>query len=579
MFNLRQIFERLLKVFRSGTMSLKKIDLHSTDIWNDLDALRVKGKAHVLSVALYQFPQKEAQFAEIYCPNHSGKDGFKPDCSSSLSSLPQRSTSSPALHQNWTRGSIIYQVGSLTKCVIAVAIFRLIKEQTPCDPDYAIELDSPAIPLYYKWFQKRYPQVPITKEHHLETNPHVKSLLRHANGFADLGDIIFAPDGTFVLPEEDFLETAVTFTNTLSDEDRRGGAEYSNANYIFLGLLIELITGKPLALALKLLVFDRLGMNDTSMDPKHLENHRQTHPFAVGHQVASDDTVRTTSFNHLLANSVQSASMGLRSSTRDLTAFARGIFACHFGKSEFLSRNEHQLLFTGQPFTPFGRFSVLDEGLIGSESHVLNLVPTLDAQRLEQKKIGSEVLYPAHHKSGYVDGFSSMFVMLPKQMISIVVLSDSLSSLDTPEVTVRYLLQRMLPQNYLRGAFELASQNQVVVANALAELEAKSSTSKTKGSFPLAKDIAGTYQHQHKHCRQKIIVSKEGTARIYFDENLQSQEMPMVRVNENEVRLLIDQPLSLERWAQWRNIDFIVRESFNGRLLQRGRHEYRLIRE
>lgn len=551
-------------------MTFRDVNLQSAQVWNDLDEIRVAGGTHVLSVALFEYHKKEPQIVELYCPTHSQQDGFKAECSSPTSP-PLRATSSASLPpQAWAKGSLVYQVGSITKCAIALAILRLIKLTANDGPDYAVELDSFALPLYFNWLRKRKPDAAI-QERTLDTNPNVENLLLHRNGFVAMNAAFFAPDEQFILPEEKFLEVAIDLTHGRPISERRGETEYSNANYIFLGKLIEVIWNQPLALALKELVFDHLGMGNTSLDPLHLDTLKKS--LAVGHRVASDGTQKSTSADHLLTNSVQSASMGLRSSARDLTSFAQGIFTSLLGLSKVPDKEEVKLLLAGTAgdlFTPFGRSSELRDGPIQSESYATNLGWNPNIPKSGQKIIGPKFSFLAHHKAGYVDGFGSIIVIFPHQMTSLVVLSDSLASLDTSDMVVRYLIQQLLPLSKPQNMMVAASHAKQAISKALARIEASSSPQENK--FPPATGIAGTYQHTI--CNQKIRISDTGTARFLFNEDVQSGEMHVVRIAKDVIRILTEIPLSLERWAAWQNLDFSYHKTPHGSYLMRGRDIY-----
>lgn len=537
-------------------LTLKTIDLESEEIKHDLDRLRAAGGVQTLSVGLYQYPE-EPQLLEICSPGKSSSDKSGHMFPSPGIALTQ-ALDLPSSNIQSAKGSRIYQVGSCTKCAITIAIARLARETRNEHADYKVELTQPALPLYYRW-RKRWMPNDTTEWVELDSQPNIKSLMMHLNGFADLNDILFAYDGKFILPEEGFLEMMVRLTNKRNSDKGCEPFEYSNVNYIFLGMLIETVKNKPLAAALDELVFKDLRLQETSLDLEVLRGLETTRNFATGRLVSSDGRVALTPADYLLANTIQSASMGLRSSVRDLISLTRTILKDPTGERHFLSQEEVESLIKGNPSTPFGLFSSLEREALLSESYVRNILPDSSQFWKARAKRDEDVKIYAQHKAGYVDGFGSGMVVLPQQMTSLVVLCDATGTLDTAECVVNYLLQRLLPFPPLKDVLREALDSQIVVASLLAQIEADSMPS--TANLNLAKDLAGTYQHHL--CSQKIAIADTGLAKIYHDDSVRSREMPVVYLSKDKIRILSGVPLSLERWGRWRCVDFDVHRTSN----------------
>jgi D-alanyl-D-alanine carboxypeptidase len=113
--------------------------------------------------------------------------------------------------------------------------------------------------------------------------------------------------------------------------------KYSNSNYILLGMIIEKVTGEPLASAYRQRIYEPLGMTDTLLEGfdsglKRVQHSFLKSGFKAGYKARRRDWkdaglggVYDVSGNYRLYNSWAWAAGGISSTTADLDRFLVGI--------------------------------------------------------------------------------------------------------------------------------------------------------------------------------------------------------------------------------------------------------------
>ncbi|WP_433445108.1 serine hydrolase domain-containing protein [Nonomuraea sp. CA-141351] len=126
-----------------------------------------------------------------------------------------------------------------------------------------------------------------------------------------------------------------------------GTFNYSNTNYILLGMIIEKLTGHSLATELKRRIFTPLGMRDTYLPVKAAEGIKGPH----GHGYMKDDKGAVVDVDKLNATTMLGAG-GVISTAHDISAFQRA-----FVQGKLLSNSLHKVItdpVPGQPSPPQG---------------------------------------------------------------------------------------------------------------------------------------------------------------------------------------------------------------------------------
>jgi D-alanyl-D-alanine carboxypeptidase len=138
-----------------------------------------------------------------------------------------------------------FRIGSVTKTFVATVILQLVDEGELTLED---TIDT------YGFTVQNAPFITI------------RQLLNMTSGLPDytqvpaLLELVLADPGRAVTPQE-LVDYAATLPSALPGE----GYAYSNTNFIILGLIVEQLTGMPLAHALAERIFEPLGMANTAL--------------------------------------------------------------------------------------------------------------------------------------------------------------------------------------------------------------------------------------------------------------------------------------------------------------------------
>jgi CubicO group peptidase (beta-lactamase class C family) len=163
-------------------------------------------------------------------------------------------------------GATLFQFGSTGKTFTSVAILRLVEEGT-------VDLDAPV--------RTYVPELRLQDEHVAETIT-VLQLLNHTAGwegddFTDTGD------------GDDAVARYVEHMAELRQFTPPGYVvSYNNASLALAGRVIENVTGRVYEQAMKELVLDPVGLNDTLF----FANDVMTRRFAVGHRREEDGSIK-----------------------------------------------------------------------------------------------------------------------------------------------------------------------------------------------------------------------------------------------------------------------------------------------
>jgi len=155
-----------------------------------------------------------------------------------------------------------FPIASLTKSITALAVMQLVE-------DGKIELDAP-VQRYLPWFRVADPG--------LSARITVRHLLNQTSGL---------PTSAGEIPLADFdarpgaAERHARALSTLALDRPAGSAyEYSNANYILLGLIVEAASGEAYADYIRRTILTPLGMSQTTT----LQATARQNGLAVGHR-------------------------------------------------------------------------------------------------------------------------------------------------------------------------------------------------------------------------------------------------------------------------------------------------------
>ena len=463
----------------------------------------------------------------------------------------------------------IYAIASYTKVLINAAFARLL-----CHDLYrhlGLSWQTPACDLFNR-LRKSGGKSTIRR---LWGNPGLRQLLSHFNGFAPMNRYLLAPDGTFVMSEEEFVQDGPRIT-----EDRykdkypdREWQEYSNGNHIFAGMILEQVTGRGLQEALQELLFGWLGLTHTIVSEAALAN-AVNNSLVVGYHIKSEKQKAFTVPKKYLSDVVEVAALGVRSSTEDIAKLNR-VFLESLGEETLntfpkatmtgIFRPEYKMS-GGGAVTLGGLFTALDSEVPGEESlnqtfRTSNSSPTY---RLGVRPDGSSC--DVYYKGGSVDGFASSVYLLLNDRAFIIVLGNSSGPLDPTDHIARYILQEAF-QLRPRVDFVNSIEREFRVSSAYVDRIADEDMPATIMSLDV-RDLAG--QYQHSRYTQQLTVTPAGRVKIHGkittdQKQKSSSSMKIVYIGVNKIRILEDEtPFGVDRWSAWEDLEFLVRRETNG---------------
>lgn len=141
-------------------------------------------------------------------------------------------------------------IASVTKSMLAVSVLKLVEEGL-------VGLEDPVATHLPEFDSLVNPPGPVT----------VSYLLRHESGIPDYTEELFRSRPIRqALTQQMTSREKLALTTAMPWVLKPGsGAEYSNSNYLVLGLLVERLRGRPVAEVLRNDVFEPLGMKSTLM--------------------------------------------------------------------------------------------------------------------------------------------------------------------------------------------------------------------------------------------------------------------------------------------------------------------------
>jgi len=166
------------------------------------------------------------------------------------------------------------RIASNTKMFVATIVLQLVEEGL-------VELDQPI---------ERYLPGLVTGDGIDGSVITVRQLLQHTTGLPEYADQIaadaFGAQNTYISPR-DLLDVALTRPADFAPGERW---QYSNTNYLVLGLLIERVTGRTLAEQVQQRIVEPLGLRHTYLPQAGERELRGTHP--IGYHLTDDGELR-----------------------------------------------------------------------------------------------------------------------------------------------------------------------------------------------------------------------------------------------------------------------------------------------
>jgi CubicO group peptidase (beta-lactamase class C family) len=356
-------------------------------------------------------------------------------------------------HSRESDGTSIYAIGSLTKLLIAVLISTIVDKLSysnePEDEPYRKLRKSYPDP-WNTTFTKLFNTFSGRKMSSLPKNPTLRYVLLHVNSLPPMNWILLAPDGTSTISTKEFLDVAPRLAEAAYRDGEGNNIEYSNGNYILIGLLIQAIAPPEdtLQKLMKKHIFKPLGMNRTYMNRSDLGDVLYARP----HVVSTNGRRPLIHLPGFRADAIVNFAMGAFSCTRDIAILLRNLLASLDGdeamfKKDFVLRLlQPQVKFDeaeSDTQTLCGIHTTLDTSTPGSRSINRLITPTkyCSTYRLGVRDGKDVAQVPAYYMTGAVHGYASCFYLMPKHRTFVIVLTDTSGRIDSSDHISRFILQ------------------------------------------------------------------------------------------------------------------------------------------
>jgi hypothetical protein len=289
----------------------------------------------------------------------------------------------------------------------------------------------------------------------------------HFNGPRNINHLLLAPDGSPLLSENEFLRNISQYSEDghQGDINSAGWLISSDADYVLLALLIEVVSQTPLSTFLKEHIFMPLGMRCTYTSTEELSLvpiQKRPQP----HMVSSNGHRKTLAFDtiHSLADTVELATTGGCMSAADIGIFFTAILEGLYGKpgdklfgKDFctsLLRGRTSLVRQGSGYTHLGLYTALDSDVPGSRSLNRMISPESYFSTYVLGKGHSDQRFNAYYLADPATGWASTAYFLPTIETFVIVLTNTSGPLDASDLISRLFLQEILELRPLQNGFQ-----------------------------------------------------------------------------------------------------------------------------
>jgi CubicO group peptidase (beta-lactamase class C family) len=369
-------------------------------------------------------------------------------------------------------GTAIYAIGSLTKLLIAVILSiivdRLSLSDEPEDEMYRRLRRFGRDPwetvftiLFNEFSEQRIAPLP--------QDPTLRHVLIHFNSLPPMNFILLAPDGTSLMSAKEFIEVAPHLARAAHETPGDNYIEYSNGNYILIGLLIDAIAPQyTLQELMARYIFEPLGMTHTYMNSTDLGDVRYVRP----HVVSTSGRRELVDPPSYPVTAIVSPAMAAWSCVRDLAILLREFLQIHAGDGSLLTKDSLLRLLKPDGIldetdpessrqTPCGIHTALSSLMPGSKSINRLITPTkvCSTYRLGLRKKAEVYVY---YMAGAVNGYASCFYFIPTRKIFVIVLTNTSGFTDASDHISRYILQDILDLKRTAGFLTTLGFRQIV---------------------------------------------------------------------------------------------------------------------
>ena len=360
------------------------------------------------------------------------------------------------------KGTWIYPIASMTKLLIAIALHLIVDIYSKSGkPEHKRYEKLNSWDLRYVERLNDHVEPKVLKG--LRGDPTLLQLSIHLNGLPDLNRFLFAPDDTTIMSKEGFIEL-LNSDPTLTEKETSKRVEYSNANYILIGILIETVSGVSLGEFIKNHILQPLEMKSTYVNLADLDKappSSTVDPYLIDQEGKRVKTGRRP----LLLNVVEIAALGIYSCTSDLAKLYRALLESSSEDSTtgilneesirhlfgYNSRGEQEYVSTDgnegpseERWAPYGMVTkASEESLLGFRAANHFVVPD-ERINFALDRITRGEDRDIYYQAGLVSTFSCSAYTAMRDGYVVVVMSNTLGQGDAADYVARLLLQTCL---------------------------------------------------------------------------------------------------------------------------------------
>ena len=450
----------------------------------------------------------------------------------------------------------VYSIASFTKILLNVAYFRIISSGKY--EALGLSWEKSACDLFNE-LRKRKEEPLICR---FSRDPSILELLLHRNGFAPMNEYLLAPDGTFMMSKDAFLETAPQIAEDYFKGQKQGFIEYSNGNHIFAGLLLEEITGLRLSEVMQEEVFNPLEMLHTAMDNATLQRlETEGCTVATGHRVSGDMKSADPRTRRMYLNdTVETAAIGAYSCTEDLAKLIREFLKALDNKSDIFTESDTTYFFGPKSdYGDGGRASLaglqcrLDSGIPGRESTNQILSPPNQYPSYQLGTLPRGRHCEVYYKAGAIDGFACTIYTSLNFRAFVIILANSSSPLDITDHIARYIFQEAL--NLSPKVKIIARVMEEGAYNAEQVREFNRMDSEVSLWSENIQDFVGS----HVHTKYGMILEITRDRDVTFRWNNKFSSSMKAGCLGNKLRIFPGpEGFGIDRWSVWKDRDFTL---------------------
>lgn len=353
-------------------------------------------------------------------------------------------------------GTLVYQIGSLTKFLVAMALHLIMDiYRTSGKPEHK------KYRRLQNWNQKFVDALngcsPPEVMEPLPGDPTLQQMLVHFKGLPIVNRFMLAPDGTPLMSAQDFIKIAPYLSKSAARETGDSTwLEYSNGNYILIGILIEAVSEMSLGNFLRTEILEPLEMDRTYVSTEKLRE-LEASSRVIPYVVSGDGRRERVEDRVFMSNTMEIAALGIYSCTRDLGRLYEALLPCSADQPSYKILDEKSIArFFG--YDSSGRrphMSVLDDqnwvaaGLVTTTNSLRVGCRSVNRLVLSDDKASSFALgtgpkgsdFETCYQAGSISTFSCYSYMVMETNEVVIVLSNTLGQGDAADYVTRRILQ------------------------------------------------------------------------------------------------------------------------------------------